>query len=144
MNFEREEEAIKKLFQSYCLKKPPESALKDYEQEVLRKVRAFQPKPAFGGQAVLGAAVVATLICLFAFFVRPFLAPKKESVTKPSAVVEYQVPVRPQDAASEDLLGALARDLFILEMLGEDEGLLEELELVTMDVELFQQVQAPL
>ena len=172
MEFEKEEQEVEELLKNYKLKSPPESLLKNYVEEVRKKIDVASKGPLFGFPVVFFAIAVAFgLVGGFVFFLRPALTPRKETVTplvtvsdeakvvprqmepaiKPAAklseeaalVREEPAPVEKIPAKGTDL-DKMAKDLFVLEALGEDEGLLEEFERMETDIEFFDQTAEPL
>lgn len=119
MDFDREEEEIQKMLEAYRLKKPPASAMKDYEKEVLKKIHA-RSAPAWG----VGIAFSLALLLFLAAFV-------------------FWVRLQPAKAPEEFQEDRLAGELLILEMLGEDEGLLDAFDRMEAEVEFLMPANAP-
>ena len=125
MEFEGREKDIRELFESGRLKKPAEPLMKDYEADVWKKIRAEQKGPGVGiGIAFAGAFALALLLA-FLFFVRPQFETTAPSPT-PLPLQGERDRVRGDDALAVEIDG-LVEDLFVLEMLGEAEGLLEQM-----------------
>ena len=190
MEFEKEEREVEELLKNYKLKSPPESLLKNYVEEVRKKIDTAPKDPVFGFPVVFFAIAVALgLVGGFVFFLRPALTPRKEAVPPlvtvsdeakvvpqemeqaiklaaepsgaaqetqkpeavPASVASEETPSVGQEAAPVEKiptkgtdLDKMAKDLFVLEALGEDEGLLEEFERMETDIEFFDQTAEPL
>jgi len=111
------------------LKKPPASAMKDYEKEVLKKIHA-RSVPAWGVGITFSLAVLFLFLVAFVFWVR--LRP----VTRPAPMTdamtsETETALAPEESPEKQL----AQDLLILEILGEDEGILDAFERMEGEVE---------
>jgi len=120
---EKEEQRIKELLANFKLKVPPEPLMKNYVEEVRRKIdrtpRGFDFGPkVFVCVLVLGLAVGGVLIF------KPFIqkAPTKGTSLPTPTIATKEVIQANKQALFEKLSG----DLFVLEMLGEDEGLLDD------------------
>lgn len=120
MDFDREEKEIQKMLEAYRLKKPPGSVMKDYEKEVLKKIHA-RSAPAWGVGIAFSLAVLLLFLAAFVFWVR----------------------LQPAKAPEEIPEDRLAEDLLILEMLGEDEGLLDAFDRMEAEVEFLMPTNAP-
>lgn len=138
MDFEKEEKEIRKFFGGCRFKKPPQDLMKNYEEEVQRKIA--QPPSVFGLQGVLAIALVVGVLAVVGFFVVPSLVKPKVPV-----ILSEPSPARielPPSAASnkairqEELFERVAEDILILEILGEDEGLMEDFDSIETDAEL--------
>lgn len=157
MSNHHEDEEIRKLLKSFRAKRPPEDLLKNYEQEVLRKIHAApgQGFPAAGAFAL--AACGAGLLVLGIVM----LAPRPHTVKPAVPEISAEAPVRrdltpeasPEAAPSPETApkelspaaeaaelsedDVAARDLLILEMLGEDEGLVDGFDRMAGDSEFW-------
>ncbi|HTL47740.1 MAG TPA: hypothetical protein VL688_06720 [Verrucomicrobiae bacterium] len=139
-----EEKEIEKIFENYRLKKVPQSLMKDYAAEVRRKIE-MTPGPSFPLGALAAFAVGLAFAGTVAFVMlrphQPALEIKApEGVSAPSGTLEtpaVQGPQAVQPAPSAALAEeegvepggnqeALARELFVLEMLGEDDGVMTD------------------
>ena len=141
MNFDKEEEKVAKVLKSFQWRTPPESFMKDYEAEVLRKAHVFRPGLNAGGPGLLAIAFLLLLLGSFAFLIGLHGtngAHKNQSVS--AVPVKMSEPVQNKE---EGRFQKIDQDLFILEMLGEDGGLIEDFEPVVTDVELMQQIHIP-
>lgn len=154
MDFDAEDREIKKILESYRLKKAPASLMRNYEKEVLQKIRAGSPKWGPGWQGVLLGAVIFALLGGLGFFwllrpvgekIPPSLpapAPALSAASSPPvAETAKPIPVQAKVEDEDALFDQMANDLFVLEMLGEDEGLLDELDRVAADIEIWAQGQ---
>lgn len=131
MPFDKEEREIRQLMEKYELKKPPEDLMKNYVGEVKRKLQS-PPGPVFGTPAVALLILVAFVGgLLVAGLLRQGFVPQK--VVR-QAVSEERVS-HPSEAGTEQLFEDLFDDFFVLEMLGEEEGLIEGIDAVESDVE---------
>lgn len=131
MPFDKEEQEIQKLLDKFELKKPPEDLMKNYVGEVKRKLQS-PPGPVFGTPAVVFlilAAFVAGI--LLTGPLRQVIVPQKMA----PQVVSTERVSPPSQAGAEELFENLFDDYFVLEMLGEDEGLVEGFDPLESDVE---------
>ena len=148
MDFNQEEESIRKLIGSCKMKEPPSALFKNYEQEVLEKIRGSHSGPVFGWQVSAGLALLFVLAIAFLFLVKPRLVTHQVEpsvVRAPTAPVPVpaaaKIPVPDHSQADFD---QMSHDVFILETLGEDEGILDEFDRMESDTELFVQPQTVL
>ena len=157
MSNHHEDEEIRKLLKSFRASRPPEDLLKNYEQEVLRKVHAAPGHglPAAGAFAL--AACGLGLLALGIFLIGPRLQTVKPAAEQSSAEAPVRGDLSPQtipdtapsfeaipkemspaaEAAELSEDDAAARDLLILEMLGEDEGLVDGFDRMAADSEFW-------
>lgn len=151
---------VKKILEPIKDQKPPASVMKDFDEAVFRKIH-HSGGP--GAGMVLAVTAVMALAMGGAFLllimsgpiepIREEALPGAEPVisreieikpvvheTKPGlAVTEQQTAVRGD--GEEQLMALMADDLFILEMLGEDAGLTEDLELMEIYAEYLSAAQ---
>lgn len=129
MNFEPGEKEIEKIFESYRMKQPPESLMKDFEAGVLKKIKAGPGVPVLGLGIAFSMALALAFLFAFVFFVKPRLAKEETPVVTPSPLL---IPASPRESD----WAPMTEDLFILEMLGEDEGLLNDFERLAVEAEV--------
>ncbi len=160
-----EELEVRNLMKKVDIKKVPERLLENYESEVLRRIK-MAPGIPYG---ILFSAVTAAAVCAalgtWIFIARVQPAANLEPETQPvyreieknpaveERVTAVPVPLTPQvipsnlkaipaesqkDAAPD--FKKIADDLFILEMLGEDEGVLDSMDRAASDIEIGGQV----
>ena len=140
MDFNPEEKKIREVFERYRFKKPPDSLMKNYENEVLKKIKAPPSAgPGLGAAAAFSAAALLAAGLVFMVWFRP--PALKNSVPAPAALQEpVSMEARPQPKIeglqNQVVLQKMADDLFVLEMLGEDENLLGDFDRAATDVEL--------
>ena len=141
MDFDSEDKEIKKALESYRLRKPPDSLMKNYEEEVWKKIRSAQEGPALGITLALSTALILAFLFAFVFFLQPKLAKAPVKVPVASATAPATAPVTapwPARVIQEEIdFDKMAEELFILEALGEDEGLLDDLEHLSADMEFW-------
>lgn len=140
MDFNPEEQEIRKVLESHRLRRPPASLMRNYEEEVMKKIHS--PAGPSWGWAVSFAGVAALIFLLaFVFLIRT--QPAKNSAQISSPVTDaMKVQVFPEQEGI--LFEKMASDLLILEMLGEDEGLFDSFERLETDMEFLGQVNKPL
>jgi hypothetical protein len=137
MNFDFEEREIKKALESYRLKKPPDSLMKNYEEAVWKKIRASEKSPAFGITLGLSIAVVLAFLFVLVFILQPKPAKAPARTPVPPLTAPLTAPQPARVIQEEVDFDQMAEELFILEALGEDEGLLDDLERLTTDIEFW-------
>lgn len=136
MDLEKDEKEVAELLEGYRVKEPPEALMRNYVAEVKRKIRESPSGPAFGFPAL--AAILAVSLIAFAM-VFVFLRPKavQELPVPQPGVVTVATPVHQEkvEESSELLFESLMEDLFVLEMLGEAEGLVQGFDPTEADLE---------
>jgi len=148
MEFKDDEKKIKKILDAYSVRKPPDALMKDYEKEVMEKIKVSKPGFPLGLGIALGASLTCLAIAAMLYFV--YLAPAKsrgadQNVSKNLEVIVIRPtptpePINTPVVEDEDsYYDTLAQDLLLLEMLGEDEGLLDDFELMEVDMEFMSQ-----
>jgi len=143
MEFKDDEKKIKKLLDAYGVRKPPDSFMKDYEKDVMEKIKASKPGFPLGLGIALGISVSCILIAAILYFA--YLAPVssrgeiRETAKQQEVIVIRPTPTTEPVEDDETFYDNLAKDLLLLELLGEDEGLLDDFELLEMDMELLSQ-----
>jgi len=140
------EDQIKKLLSSFQAKQPPEAMMKDYEKEVLQKIDAGHGQPAFGLGLALGLALAVALAAGLGYWFytqapapqeSPSVIPLSPAIPAEAGIQALDSPVQqsvtsvpfsmPAPAEISDIsLIEMTMDLFLLEMLGEDSGLLDD------------------
>ncbi len=138
-----EESDIPKLLAERRLKRPPEDVLKNYVEEVRQKIAAEPAGPGWG--VAVGLAVA---LALAAALVWSLVAERREvRVPAEAPGVSQALPgTRDQavraapETVSDEVLESLEDDLFLLEMLGEDQGLLDVPERMETDLEVFSEI----
>jgi hypothetical protein len=151
MNESREEKEIRELLAPVKLRKPPAALLKDYEREVFEKIRAAEAAPGFpwglaAAAAICAVAAGALILWLMAQPAsKPATQPQGPSVQAESENSQQAVPPKAGPVAHEPELTVdeeeIARELLLLEMLEEDEGLIEDLDTLEADTELWLKTQ---
>ena len=151
MEFDKDEEKIKSLLRAYS-DKPPEDLMKNYAAEVRKKIRSA-PGQSWG----LGLPAVLCLVALSLLAAVVLMKPAHNQVVVPQTAVkeEVQPEATPQETAPaavplpedfEKLLQQvedqadfeeLSDSLMVLELLGEDAGLMDDSGMVEADVEFF-------
>lgn len=139
MKWDPEEKEMKELLEQYQVKKPPEDLMRNYVAEVRGRIDAAPQESGMGVPLIvlgllLGLGMVGVLI----------LSPmKKETPQKAGEEVSLSVPEKASVAretssqAEQVLFDQVADDLFVLEMLGEDEGIIDDTSRVEMDLQVF-------
>jgi hypothetical protein len=155
MEYARDDKEIRELLSEYRLKEPPKSLLQNYEGEVMAKILSLENAPAIPLPVIaLSAALILLLGFIWLMILRP--EPVYQPTVTPSrvqtperAAVFVNAPMRQavpglevsriqpssKEASEEKAFDQMERDLFILEMLGEDEGLMDDLDRLATDVE---------
>lgn len=138
-----EEEEIKKVLESYPLRKPPVSLMRNYEEEVLKKIHT-PAGPALGATALFSISAAFVLIALLAlvFWLGPRGAKNKAQISPPAT--DSMTVEKIKEGGDEILFRQMADDLLILEMLGEEEGLRDPFERLETDMEWLAPVNTPL
>lgn len=151
MEFDKDEEKIKSLLRAYS-GKPPEDLMKNYVAEVRKKIQSA-PGQSWG----LGLPAVLCLVALslLAGLVLMKPAPNQAVVPQNAVKEEMQPEATPQETAPapaaqpedfEKLLRQvedqadfeeLSDGLMVLELLGEDAGLMDDSGTVEADVDFF-------
>ncbi len=148
MDFDQDEKKIRELLKGYS-SKPPEDLMKNYVEEVRLKIGPAPSGPAFGFPAlVLMLALSAFLsgVLWLGMLFRPALqpaAPKQQS--RPEVVVNQDRNGIAQESFEQDIQAVeeqadfeeLSDNLMILEMLGEDTGLMDDSDTVEADLNFF-------
>lgn len=150
MNRDKDEQKIEELFQGYSVKNPPEELMKNYVHEVRLKIRNTPGAPAFGFPAFAVILAVSALLG-GAFWLRsatrPVVQPAavKQMMTEESPALEEAVSAVTEESFEEELQAmdeeadfeGLADDLMVLELLGEDSGLMDDSDRVEADLSFF-------
>jgi len=151
MEFDKDEEKIKSLLRAYS-GKPPEDLMKNYVAEVRKKIQSA-PGQSWG----LGLPAVLFLVALSLLAAFVLMKPAHHQAVVPQSAVkeEVQPEATPQETAPaaapqpedfEKLLQQvedqadfeeLSDSLMVLELLGEDAGLMDDSGTVEADVEFF-------
>jgi len=148
MEFKDDEKKIKKILDAYSVRKPPDSLMKDYEKEVMEKIKASKPGFPLGLGIALGASLTCLAIAAMLYFV--YLAPAKprggvQNISNHQEVIVIRPKSTPETISlslveeEDSFYDNLAQDLLLLEMLGEAEGLLDDFELLEVDMEFMSQ-----
>ncbi len=180
---EHEDQDIREFFQNYRQKRPPQAILRNFESDVIRKIKSADERPWLSLSAIISLSTVGIFVAVFIFFILPLgrrapvapepalialesvpvmqppveqapvppvvpavpaekLEPAVPAVVEPvpAEVPPAVAPAVPEPATEEELFNAMAGDLFILEMLGEDEGILDDASRVSGDLEFLSQV----
>jgi hypothetical protein len=138
MDFSPEESELLRRLEPLRAKRPPEALMRDYEKQVMDKIRAPHPGAPWGALPALALAFAAAGAALYFWMARPEPAAVRPV---PAAPVESAAPEAAPPAPAEDeaLFTQMAADLFILEMLGEDQGLFDDVGRIETDMELLTQ-----
>ncbi len=124
-----DEKEIRFLLRGTQLKKPPVSVLQDYENQVWDRIK--NPGVSYSAFPLAAAAfVLALALAGYGFWIlnRPLSEAPPPSVLVQSADIPQAVGENAPEAAEipQAQLDTMARDLLILQWLGEDGGLLED------------------
>ncbi|PIW64761.1 MAG: hypothetical protein COW13_00510 [Candidatus Omnitrophica bacterium CG12_big_fil_rev_8_21_14_0_65_50_5] len=158
MNDFHDDAQIRKFMKSHPPAQPPASLMKNYEQEVLRKIHT-SGQPGSGFSPALGFSAAAALLlagglAFYFFGLRPQTMPAaapRETLVIQSPVEDTSLATPPwipsteseQEAVMADTSEeAMSRDLLILEMLGEDDGILEGFEPLALELNGWQSASA--
>jgi hypothetical protein len=134
---DRDEMKIESLMRGYRLKRPPEKLMENYVDEVRRKIAAAPAGPAFGLPAlILVAAVAAALAFWFYEASLPVVRPvPAKTVTAEGAGSTVHREAGDTETAFEEM----ADEWLILQMLGEDQGILDAYDPLEIDMEFLAQ-----
>ncbi|GEM_PF-2178558 len=151
MDFEKDEDKkIKELLQGYTVK-PPEDLMKNYVAEVRTRIQnASRERPAFG----IPAPAIWLLVALSLLVALVLMKPPAQKARAPQAALQEKAPDQapaekapPSDQESFDQelekveeqadFEELSDSLMILEMLGEDTGLMDDSDTVEADLNFF-------
>lgn len=137
MDFDKDEEKIKSLLQAYS-GKPPEDLMKNYVSEVRKKIQTESgPFPGLGLLLVL-CLVGLSLLGAFVFLMKPAPLKAPQAETAPAEVPQPEdfekLLQRVEDQADFE---ELSDSLMVLELLGEDAGLMDDSGTVEADLEFF-------
>ena len=151
MSFEDRDKKLMDLFKKQRSQRPPEYLTKNFEDDVMHKIHASEAAPmAVMVPAVcLGLAVAALVI----FFVLQTKEPAVVERKIAAEVIDTAEGLKPaadapktgrdslvKDAEPGDAYDSLSEDLLILQILEEDEGLIDDLEFMETDLEIFSQL----
>lgn len=139
MDFTKEEQEILQLIETQQIKNPPKEFLDGFEFEVKQRL-ALPPESASTGIPV--AAGVLVLLLAFGLIMLHYVQTRRISEEKAKTenvtVVDKPLPslaaTAPVVVSEEEKFKKLSHELFILEMLGEDEGLHDNVSSVASDV----------
>ena len=142
MSPDNEELEIERLLAGRRLKRPPDALTSHYVAEVRGKI-ARQGAGAGWGMA-LGLCAALALAAGLAFILlaqrREVPAPARPpTVSQAAQAGSGLAPAHTAEPVSDELLQSLEDDLFLLEMLGEDEGLIDAPERIETDLEFSEQ-----
>ena len=167
--YSEEEKIIQDLISGTSLPLPPKSALQNFEDRVWEKTHSLPrfpvPSPALTLALAAGAAVLVAAVMLLmpvaekdpAVVMEPVelsvpvnagsetLHEPVDTVTAPSeertsTVSEAEAPVEIEVSPEE--FEEIAREILILELLGEDEGLFNDSDRLAVDMEVWSEVAA--
>lgn len=152
MDWNPEEKEIAELMSRVRIPSPPKSTLNDFEFEVHKKI--MRRTESFGIQSGAAVLVLAFVLGLVIIHFLQVSRIKNQAPLPDAAVSKYQeihqpsmiapVPVQNLVAERETSLPKkpaanfekLSNDLFILELLGEDEGVYENPNLIASDIHM--------
>ncbi len=149
MDFNQDEKDIQQFLKKHPMKRPPESLMKNYEDEVRKKISGSHGRP-FGGGLIMNLSLGFAAAGLLIFIAHSgVLNPQNQPVVIPvSSTVTMREAAAPKMAALDakiqnqaDAVSAnIMDDLLVLEALGEDEGLLGDFDSVGPDIEFLPQI----
>lgn len=141
MNNNHEEHELKELLKKVKARKPSQSVLNNFEKEVLQKIH----RPGFP-RGITFSFAAALIVAGAALYI---LLPPQPSQTLPAPetiAAQIGAPVFQEKPATDskaeetltteeetEIMDELSQDLFILEMLGEDEGLIDGFERMSVE-----------
>lgn len=136
MDFDKDEEKIKSLLQAYS-GKPPEDLMKNYVSEVRKKIQTEPgPFPGLGLPLVLCLVGLSLLGAFVLMKPAPLKAPQAQTapaeVPQPEDFEKLLQQVEDQADFEE-----LSDSLMVLELLGEDTGLMDDSGTMEADLEFF-------
>lgn len=136
MDFDKDEEKIKSLLQAYS-GKPPENLMKNYVSEVRKKIQTEPgPFPGLGLPLVLCLVGLSLLGAFVLMKPAPLKAPQAQTapaeVPQPEDFEKLLQQVEDQADFEE-----LSDSLMVLELLGEDTGLMDDSGTMEADMEFF-------
>ncbi len=137
MDFEQEEKKVKDLLKDFKLKSPPHDLRQNYMNEVRKKIELLP-----SGWWPWGFPILILLMLLGAVAIGFLVGLPKSKVAlikKPSEFMSRMVN-RGAEARDRKVFEKLSEDLFLLQILGEDEGLAEEFDSLESDMEFFSTV----
>ena len=158
MTTQDDERKIKDLFAGRPLKPPPPAIMRDYVKEVKQKISNPDPGHFFGAPAAIFSAVALLgLVGVLVYMRQPeirkeevphgVITREQENVVQKVKALTEQIPDAPQKPDIESVLSEVSNDLFILEMLGETEGLENVIpsydDRLAIDMEFLSEIGAP-
>ncbi len=129
-----DEDEIKGLLKGRVLRKPPAGLMKGYEREVMEKIHTAKPHRRGAFQAVAAVALGLALAGALVFWAQ-IQGTQTSSPTEKPGDLNLAAPEKPVVPLDDKTLDEMSRDLFILEMLGEGEGLGNEIARAEVDME---------
>lgn len=136
MNLDEEEKQVRKILSSYKLKEPPAGMMEGYVEEVRRKIKTSPAGLPLGPASLLAWTLAGAVLLGVLVFAFPRLGVQPKPIRSLSSTAQEAEPAPVTPPSEEALHDRLAEDLFILEMLGEDEGVFSDFEHVETDLEL--------
>lgn len=134
---DREEKKIESLMRGYRLTRPPEKLMENYVDEVRRKIAGGQSGPAFG-LAVWVPIAVAVAGLAFWLYQTSLPAGRPVPAKAITAVSAERATVR-AGGGEEASFEEIADEWLILQMLGEDQGILDAFDPLESDMEFLAQ-----
>jgi len=137
MDFTPEEKEIRQILGKTKLKTPAKESMADFEKKVWTQIKGSQGTPSFG----LGFSFVLIFALALALAAGYFMWVKPAKDLQPVASKLIEAPVAEPEEPRETVVirdypyDELAHDLLLLEMLGEDEGMIDGFEPLAVELE---------
>lgn len=165
---EPEEKELETLLRDFAVKQPPKGLLDNFEKNVWEKINQGPEPLDWKFALLLGVASVGLITAVFIWGIMPLVKRSTPDSINPQVIqreiqrlqadqdtgavavsvvreIEAEpVAVTPPPAAvlnEEEVFTEISEDLFILQMLGEDAGMLEDYDLLENDIQTLSQME---
>lgn len=134
MSLGEDEKKIQGLMSRHRMKEPPRELMRDYEAGVWKRIEASSVRRMWTFGLAAGLSLAAALALALGLWLAPEIGKKSPAVEEPTVTVS--APELPSAKTSpEAFFEELENELFVLEMLGEDEGFLDDTEVLVQDMD---------
>ena len=134
MSLGEDEKKIQEMMSRHRMKEPPRELMRDYEAGVWKRIEASSVRRMWTFGLAAGLSLAAALALALGLWFAPEIERKSPAVEEPRVTVPVPE-LSSAEAVPEALFQELENELFVLEMLGEDEGLLDDTEVLVQDMD---------